>query len=81
MTSGSMNTRLAKILFLYRTLQGTTGVSPAELLLGRQPHTQLDLLRPNTAGRVEERQQQRKQQHNSREKVRVFKGKAGGQFL
>ena len=47
--------------------------SPAELLLGRRPHTRLDLLRPNTAGRVEERQQQQKQQHDSRAKVRVFK--------
>ena len=66
-TLGSMNTRLAKVLFLYRiTPQGTTGVSPAELLLGRRPHTRLDLLRPNTAGRVEERQQQQKQQHDSR---------------
>ena len=60
-TSGSMNTHLAKVLFSYRiTPQGTTGVSPAELLLGRRPHTWLDLLRPNTAGRVEERQQQQK---------------------
>ena len=81
MTSGSMNTRLAKVLFSFRiTLQGTTGVSPAELLIGRRPHTQLDMLHPNTAGRVEERQQQQKQQHDSRGKVRVFKGKAGGQF-
>ena len=64
-TSGSMNTRLAK--------HHSTGVSPAELLLGRRPHTRLDLLRPNTAGRVEERQQQQKQQHDSRAKVRVLK--------
>ena len=70
-TSGSMNTRLAKVLFSYRiTPQGTTGVSPAELLLGRRPHTRLDLLHPNTAGRVEERQQQQKQQHDSRMRLK-----------
>ena len=71
MTSGSMNTRLGKVLFSYCiTPQGTTGVSPAELLLGRRPHTRLDLLRPNTAGRVEERQQQQKQQHDSRMRLK-----------
>ena len=70
-TSGSMNTRLAKVLFSYRiTPQGTTGVSPAELLLGRRPHSRLDLLHPNTAGRVEERQQQQKQQDDSRMRLK-----------
>ena len=42
-TSGSMSTRLAKVLFSYKiTPQGTTGLAPAELLLGRCPRTRLD---------------------------------------
>ena len=52
-TDGSMNARLAKVLFNYRIApQSTTGVSPAELLLGRTPRTRLNLLKPNTAERV-----------------------------
>ena len=72
--SGSMNTRLAKVLFAYRiTPQSTTGASPAELLLGRRPRTRLDLLRPNTAERVEERQQAQKRKHDSKARERAFK--------
>ena len=56
-TSGTMSSRLAKLLFSYRiTPQTTTGTSPAELLLGRRPRTRLDILKPNTAERVEEKQ-------------------------
>jgi len=72
--SGSMNTRLAKVLFAYRiTPQSTTGVSPAELLLGKRPRTRLDLLRPNTAQRVEERQQAQKRKHDLKARERAFK--------
>ena len=36
MTTGSMNTGLAKVLFTYGiTPQSTTGVAPAEMLLGK----------------------------------------------
>ena len=74
-TSGSMNTRLAKVLFSHRiTPQTTTGVLPAELLLGTRPRTRLDLLHPNTAKRVEEKQYQQKQQHDSKVKAREFQG-------
>lgn len=53
-TQGSLYSHLAKILFAHRlTPQGTTGVSPAELLLGRRPRSRLDLVRPNTAERLE----------------------------
>ena len=56
-TSGSMSTRLAEVLFSYRiTPQGTTGLAPAELLLGWCPRTRLDLLRLTTADRVEGKQ-------------------------
>ena len=74
LTTGTMSARLAKILFNYRiSPQTTTGTSPAELLLGRRPRTRLDLLRPNTAERVEEKQQQQKAQHDRKAKSRTFR--------
>ena len=73
-TSGSMSTRLAKVLFTYRiTPQSTTGSSPAELLLGRRPRTRLDLLRPNTAERVERKQEEQKARHDKKARVRTFR--------
>lgn len=57
-TKGSIQTRLARVLMAYRvTPQTTTGVSPAELLLGRQPRIRLDLLKPNLGVKVEGKQQ------------------------
>ena len=45
---GSLETRLSRFLFKYRiTPHTTTGRSPAELLLGRQPRSRLDLLHPD----------------------------------
>ena len=74
LTTGTMSFRLAKVLFNYRIVpQTTTGVSPAELLLGRRPRTCLDLLRPNAAERVEERQQKQKAQHDHRARSRTFR--------
>ena len=58
---GSILSHLAKILMAYRiTPPTTTGVSPAEFTLGRQPCTRLDLLKPNIGGRVEGKQLQQK---------------------
>ena len=54
MTEGSISERLARILMSYRlTPQTTTGISPAELLLGKRPRSRLDLLKPHTAEHVE----------------------------
>ena len=62
--TGGVNTRLAKLLFTYRiTPQSTTGVSPAELLLGRRLRPRLDLLRPNTPAPVENKQMEQKLRH------------------
>ena len=70
-TQGSMKSRLAQVLFHYRlTPQTTTGVSPSELLLGRRPRSRLDLLKPHTAERVEKKQSQQKEQHDSRSRER-----------
>ena len=71
--SGSMSSRIAQVLFTHRiTRHNTTGISPAELLLGRRLRTKLDLIRPNTAKRVEEKQDAQKAKHDSTAKARVF---------
>ena len=72
-THGSMRTRLAQVLLTYRlTPQSTTGISPSELLLGRRPRSRLDLLKPNTAERVERNQRKQKEQHDLRSRERNF---------
>ena len=72
--AGSFNTRLAKVLFTYRlTPQATTGISPAELLLGRPLRTRLDLLHTNTAERVERKQQTQKSTHDVRSRHREIR--------
>ena len=53
-----MEIRIAKFLFRYRvTPQTTTGHSPAELLMGRRLRTYLDLMHPDIARRLQEKQQ------------------------
>ena len=70
---GSVKKRLARILFSYRTTpQLTIGLSPAEMLLGRKPRTRLDLIKPNTAERVEKKQEKQKEMHDSKAKARFF---------
>ena len=54
------------------TLQFTTGISPSELLLGHRPQSRLDLLKPNTAERVEQSQMNQKQHHDRRSRERNF---------
>ena len=72
-TQGSMRTRLAKIPFTNPlTPQSTTGISPSKLLLGCHPRSRLDLLKPNTAERVESNQQKQKDRHNQRSRERNF---------
>ena len=72
-TAGSVGERLARVLFAYRiTPQSTTGMAPDELLLGRKMRTRLDLLRPNSSQRVESKQLQQKQDHDSTARSREF---------
>ena len=74
-TQGSIRTRLAKILKAYRlTPHSTTGMSPAEMLLGRRLKSRLDLLKPMTAKRVEANQWKQKKQHDVRANDRCFQG-------
>jgi transposase InsO family protein len=61
--SGPLEVRLSRFLFKYRvTPQATTGIAPAELLMGRRLRTHLDLLYPTLQETV--RNQQRKQQEH-----------------
>ena len=70
---GTMRTRLAQVLLTYRlTPQSTTGISPSELLLGHRPRSRLDLLKPNTAERVERNQMKQKEKHDLRSRERNF---------
>ena len=65
--------QLARLLFHYRTtLHVTTGISPAELLMGRPLHTHLDLLRPNIAIRVHMSQDSQKLNYDRKSRSRSF---------
>ena len=60
-------------LLKYRTTpQTATGVSPAELLMGRKLHTHLDLLVPDIRGKVRMRQNLQKHSHDLHAKDKRF---------
>lgn len=67
MKTGSLQDKVARFLFAYRrTPHTTTGNSPAELLLGRNLRSRLDLLHPDAAGRVQLKQHKQKEIHDRR---------------
>ncbi len=60
-SDGSLEDRLALFLFRYRiTPHSTTGATPAQLLMGRQLRSRLDLLRPSLGSRVKQQQERQK---------------------
>ena len=60
--SGSMENRIIQFLFKYRiTPQTTTGLSPAELLMGRRLRSHLDLLHPDFSRRAVVKQDKQRQ--------------------
>ena len=68
-----IETSAARFLFHYRlTPHSTTGISPAELLLGQRPRTHLDQLHPDLAYTVRKQQEQQKTAHDQRVKARSF---------
>ena len=70
----SLETSLSSFLFWYRLIpHSTTGVAPAELLPGRIPHSQLDLLKPELSAKVQLRQESQKRNHDIHAKQREFK--------
>ena len=65
-STGSIHDKIARVLFQYRiTPHSTTGISPAEMLLGRKLRSRLDLLKPNLEQKVAVKQQQQKSFHDS----------------
>ena len=72
-SEGSWEHRLAWFLLTYRTTpHSTTGVSPSELMFGRQLRTRMDLLRPDLGGHVRSRQEQQKKDHDAHVQLREF---------
>lgn len=72
-TEGSLEDRLSRFLFLYHiTPHSTTGSSPAELLLGRQPRSRLDLLRPDLQSKVQQQQERQKANKDNKAPLRSF---------
>ena len=71
MGGGSSKTKLARFLLQYRNApQGTTGQSPAELLMGRRLRSHPDLVHPNLSQRVQRRQRCQKEQHDQHARER-----------
>ena len=69
-TNGTVDIRLSSFLSQYRTtLHCTTGITPAEMLLGQQPRTHLD---SDLSSKVQQRQQAQKSHHDLRTKERTF---------
>ena len=78
MEGGSVQTKLSRFLLSYRTTpHSTTGVPPAELLMKRRLHTQLNQLVPSVANRVRNKQSQQKAAHDYLAKEReILEGQA-----
>ena len=65
LTSGTLETKLSRFLFSYRSMaHSSTGLSPAELMLGRKLHSPLDNLRPNLEKRMHQEQERQKGIHD-----------------
>ena len=82
-SDGTLETRISRFLFWNRlTPRTTTGMTPAELLLGCIPRSQLDLLKPplpttvqqkpEIAATVQQKQQKQKAYHETHFKLREF---------
>lgn len=68
-----VQTQLSRFLLRYRTTpHSTTGVPPAQLLMGRRLQTQLDLIRPSIASRVSRAQAHQKVGHDKSSHDRQF---------
>ena len=71
MVDGSLETRLSRFLFHYRiSPHSTTGVSPAELVMGNRLRSHLDLLQPQVGMRVRRNQDRQKESHDQHGKER-----------
>ena len=72
MKVGTTSDNIARLLFQYRmTPQSVTKLSPAELLLGRCLRGRLNLLHPNLADRVAEKQKEYHDVHTKERKLQT----------
>ena len=56
--------KLSRLLFSYRIIpHSKTGVSPGQLMMGRNLKSRFDLLRPNLVTKVEQKQKQNHDAH------------------
>ncbi len=71
-SGNTLETKLQRALFNYRiTPQSITGLSPAELLMGRKLHCTLDKIHPDFTGKMEMKQVQ-KEYYDKHVKSRYF---------
>ena len=69
MTGGTIESRVSRFLFKYRTTpHSTTGVPPAELMFNRHLRTHLDLLQPSIGQTVRQNQSKQKMGHDAHAK-------------
>ena len=70
---GSLETKLSRFLFKYRTTpQSTTGVTPAELMFGQRLQSPLDNVRPDIDKKHRQQQEKQKQSHDQHARYREF---------
>ena len=68
-----MESRIARYYFTYCiSLHAITDQASAELLLGKIPHTRLDLVTLNPEAHVDNKQLQQKMRHDQTSKARYF---------
>ena len=73
-TSDSLETRVSRFLFHYRsTPNTTTGHTPAELMMGCQLRSHMTLVRPSIAMQVSANQQRQKDDHDKGAREKHFK--------
>ena len=73
MSEGTVQDKIARFLFSYRiTPQTSTGISPAELLMGRTLRSRLHLLTPSLPQKIEYRQEKQKLHHDKKAVERTF---------
>ena len=72
-TIGTVQDRIARLLFSYRiTPHTTTGLSPSEMLFGRKLRSRLDLLKPDLQQNVQAKQLKQKADRDRRCRPRHF---------
>ncbi len=73
MSGASVETNISRFLFQYRsTPQTTTGLAPAEMLLGRKLKSHLDLLHPDVEEKVRVQQGKQKAWHDRHARAQSF---------